>query len=345
MNKHWVNILICALIGLPVSLVCPTINLGQEKGSIRGTVVDDRGSPLSKARVHANALDGRPRGALIRYVETDENGRFIIDRLEWGKYAIFAMKEESEYPDLGASLYSNDIFPTVTIVPQTPLADLRIQLGPKAGILTGSVVDATNGGPLNARFKLTRAAAPDKWLSTSAPPNYRLLLPSSTDVLIEVAAPGFKTWTPAGPLQLHPGEELRLDISLEPSHDPNLHPSKFLVPAGYIGWLLLEYNVKGAEPSPNESGLEVFRFPVDGILKTASTGPQRGAQDMYLYYSVNGSVQEIPTDYKNGKAMIWGQHEGTANGILSQFGFFVGSEEQYKKYQMRETHPGPISSP
>jgi len=317
----------------------------QRAGSIRGTVVDEKGAPLSQAKVNADALDGRQRASFVRYVETDEQGHFLIDRLEWGNYAVFAMKEESGYPNLGASLYSNDIFPTVTIASTAPTADLRIQLGPKAGILLGSVTDATNGGPLNSGFRLTRAAAPDKWLSTSAPPNYRILLPSSTEVLLEVSAPGFRTWAPAGPLQLRPGEEQRLDISLEPSHDPSLRQSKFLVPEGYIGWVLLDYEVKDAEPVSTENGLEVFRFPANGILETSSTGPQRGAEDTYLYYTKNGSVREITTDYRSGKGMIWGQHEGTRNGTLSQFGFFVGTEQQYKKYQMRETRPGPIPPP
>ena len=40
--------------------------------------------------------------------------------------------------------------------------------------------------------------------------------------------------------------------------------------------------------------------------------------------------------------MIWGQYEGTRDGVLAQFGFFVGSEEQYKKFQARKTHPGPV---
>jgi hypothetical protein len=41
--------------------------------------------------------------------------------------------------------------------------------------------------------------------------------------------------------------------------------------------------------------------------------------------------------------MIWGEHGGTRNGVMAQFGFFVGTEEQYKKYQTRMTRPGPIS--
>lgn len=318
---------------------------GQNNGSIRGSVVDEKNVPVGKAKVNASAMNGQPTTSFVRYVHTDAQGYFLIDRLEWGKYGVFAMKEEAGYPDSGVSLYSNDVFPTITISPAAPAGEVQIHLGPKAGILTGVVTNVRNGAPLSAGFKLSRAASPDKWLSTSLPPNYRLLVPSSTDVLLEVSAPGFRTWTFRNPLRLTAGTEMRLDMSLEPLHDPNLHPSKLLVPDGYVGWLLLDYNVEDAEPVPIEAGAEVFKFPPTGTLSTSSPGPQRGAEDEYFYYSPDGSLRGIPADYRNGKGMIWGHYEGTRKGVLAQFGFFVGSEEQYKKYQSRTTHPGSISTP
>jgi len=330
-----------ACIAFPLSVCAQE----QRAGSIRGTAVDEKGVPVSEAKVNAEIMDGRMRHTLVRYVETDSNGHFVVDRLAWGTYKVIAMKEDSGYPNTAFAFYGNDVFQTATLTPAGPVAELTIHVGPKAGVLKGSVINILDSGPVNATFRLTRAASPDKWLSTSVASSYRVLLPPSTDVLLEVSAPGFKTWTPAGPLQLHPGEELRLDISLDPSHDPNLHPSKFLVPDGYIGWVLLEYNTKDAPISPTENDIQSFKFPQSGTISTSSCGPQRGAENEFFYYSDDGSLQTIPTDYRNGKGMIWGQHEGIKNGVLSQFGFFVGTEEQYKKYQTRETHPGAISKP
>jgi hypothetical protein len=68
---------------------------------------------------------------------------------------------------------------------------------------------------------------------------------------------------------------MRLDIALEPSYDPNLHPSTFLVPEGYVGWLLLDYYVKDAEPSPIQGTNQVFKFPGTGALTTSSPGPPK----------------------------------------------------------------------
>ncbi|HYL82813.1 MAG TPA: carboxypeptidase regulatory-like domain-containing protein [Candidatus Angelobacter sp.] len=338
MKRHCVT----CLIALSFSFLCATRSTAQEKGAIRGTVIDSDGSPIAAAKVNATLLTGQPTSKAIRYVSTDSDGRFLIDGLQFGRYAVFAMKEEALYPNMSSSFYSDHIFPSAAVTPWAPTAELRVQLGAKAGIITGSVTDSANGAPISAAFLLTRAASPNDWLGTSAPPNYRILLPSSVDVLVEVSEPGFKTWKPPTPLRLQPGEEMRLDIALDPSHDPNLHPSRFLVPDGYVGWLLLNYEVKGAEPVPIEDGIQVYKFPFSGALETSSTGPQRGAGDEYFYYSSDGALREIPADYRNGKGMVWGRYEGTRNGVMAQFGFFVGSEQQYKKFQMRKTRPGPV---
>jgi len=334
-----------ACFGLALTLLAsgPSAR-AQQGGLIRGTVMDENGVALQNAKVNAEPLDGRPRATLVRFVETDEKGLFLIDGLSWGRYAVFAMKEESGYPNMRASLYSNDVFPTVTIAPSSPEADLAIKLGPKAGVVTGSTTDLLNGAPVDARFKLTRAASPEKWLSMSAPPNFIILVPPSTEILLEVSSPGFKTWSPPHPLLLRPGAELHMDIVLEPAHDPNLRPSRFLVPQGYVGWVLLDYNVKDAPAVRSDGDVKIFRFPTSGALATSSPGPERGADDQYFYYSADGALQEISTDYRNGKGMIWGKHEGTREGVLSQFGFFVGTEEQYQKYKTRMIHPGPVPS-
>lgn len=314
----------------------------QQSGEIRGTVTDEDGHAVTRAKVNVQTLDGRPQASLLRYVETDSDGHFSISGLKFGRYGVFAMKEEALYPNMSSSFYSNNVFPSATITARVPVAEVQIRLGPKAARLTGTITNGINGAPIDGSLKLTRAAAPNEWLSTSVPTEYRILLPSSTDIVIEASAPGFKTWSPARPVRVRPGAELRLDVALDPSSDPNLHPSKFLVPSGFIGWLLLDYEVKDAPPVPVENSLKTFEFPASGRLATSSPGPDMGAADQFFYYSPDGSLEEIPNDYRNGGGMIWGSHQGTRDGLLRQFGFFVGTEQQFKKYRMQETRPGPL---
>jgi hypothetical protein len=322
-------------------------------GTISGTVVGEDGAPLVAAKVNADAVDNRPTGSLVRYVETDSNGQFVIDQLRWGKYRVFAKKEDAGYPDLQWSFYSNDVFPTVVVASSTPTVKLRIHLGPKAGILVGSVTDAITGAPVNPGFKLSLAGDRAKWISTSMPSGYRVFLPPSTDVLLEVSAQGYETWYYGGladlsrrkPLNLESGSQMTLDIPLVRAHDHAARPSMFLVPEGYIGWLRLEYNVKNAPPVPIENGERVFKFPKVGLLDTSSPGPETAAENDYLYYSEDGSVHEISREYRTGNGVIWGEYQGSRAGVISLFGFFIGSEEQYKKYRSQAGHPGPISSP
>jgi hypothetical protein len=67
----------------------------QERGAISGTVVDENKAPVVKAEVNADPINNRPRSSLVRYVETDSNGHFLIDRLRLGKYKVFAKKEDA----------------------------------------------------------------------------------------------------------------------------------------------------------------------------------------------------------------------------------------------------------
>lgn len=306
--------------------------LAQGTGSIQGVVLDDRGSPVANAVVTADPVDGLARGTALPNAETDTDGRFVVEHLAWlGKYRIYTAKQTAGYPDTSFSFYSNDVLTTAEISAESPTATIRIQLGPKAGALVGAVSDAETGKPVPAGIELRRTASPDDWLSTSVAPNYRVLLPSSVNVSVVFVASGYEKWTVQGPLNLQPGQEMRLDVALQPAHNPALQASQFLIPDGYVGWLLLVYGQKDTQPSTIVQGATVFKFPPNGILKTSSPGPERGADRKYLYYSQDESLRDVPMDYKNGGGMVWGEYEGTRAGVISEFGFFVGTEDQYEK--------------
>jgi hypothetical protein len=179
--------------------------------------VDETGVPVVGAHVNADPAETRPGRVAIRSSDTDAEGRFVVNRLAFGKYKVFAKKEEAGYRDMSWSFYSNEVFPTVTLTPSAPAATLKIQVGRKSAVLTGSVTNAVTGAPINAGFKLARASSLEKWISTSMAPRYRVLLPPGTDVLVEVSAAGFKTWTLCSPLRLPAGAQMHLDIPLEPA--------------------------------------------------------------------------------------------------------------------------------
>ena len=326
----------------PLVLLGTIIILGQHfllavpqvvaQGVLSGTVLDEAERPLQSARVHAQ-LRGVPMASAIRYVETDENGAFAID-LKYGTYDVHAMKEEAGYPDSSWSFYADKpLAAPVEITEQSPSAKVTLKLGPRAGVIVGAVKDAATGKPIPAGFMLRRLSAPSNFLSTSEPPEFRVLIPAATDITLEVSASGYKSWRygdGSRPLRLDSGAEMHLDVLLERETNGK-PPTRFLVPEGYVGWQRLEYNVEGASTVSDEGGVRVFRFPSSGILTTSSPGPEDEADIEYLYYSTDGSVKPVSSDYWHGDGRIWGEHAGSHGGRRSEFGFFVGTQEQYGK--------------
>lgn len=309
----------------------------QTVGSIEGVVTDHQGVPVQGADVAADPINGKVRIGFVRpHAESDADGRFNITNLTWlGPYKIFVKKLSSGYPDTAFSFYSNDSYPTASISAGKPVARVEIRLGPPAAVLTGSITDARTGRPIPAGMELKRMQPPNKWISVSIPPEYRVLIPASVAVSVTVTVPGYVRWTSPEPLTMASGSEMRLDVPLEPEYNPNVPPSKFLIPDGYVGWVLLAYNQKNAPAVPSSDGERTFKFPATGRLKTSSRGPESDAKKEYLYYSPNGSTHDVPMDYRDGDGMIWGEYEGTLGGVISEYGFFVGTHEQYEQAKNR----------
>lgn len=203
-------------------------NTDADTGLIEGTVSYENGSSANGATVYASPM-GRPMMGIIPHAITDEKGHFAIRHLWLGKYAVGAEKLDEDYLNMTNQFYSDGKFETVNLTSRHSAAAVSIQLGPKAGILTGTVSDAVTGAPLNPCVEFRRAKKPSNFLSGTGLVNakYRVLVPSNTEVLMKVWYGGHKSWYYPGttdkaqsrPLNLKPGEETKLDIRLEPDLD------------------------------------------------------------------------------------------------------------------------------
>jgi hypothetical protein len=201
------------------------------RGLICGMVVNEHGQPVEKATVYAHIIDNRPYTGLIPQAETDQTGQFAFQGLDWGQYAVFGKKEEEDYPDTLLPFYSGGMAQTVTLRPPDTDVTVTIRLGPKAGVLVGTVRDAVTGDPLNPCVLLTRVSDPNLFVEGTGLVNhvYRLLIPSNTDVMMKVWLQGYKTWhytrtnnrSAIKSVRLKPGEEEMLDIQLEPDSKAN----------------------------------------------------------------------------------------------------------------------------
>src|SRR5580704_841536 len=62
-------------------------------------------------------------------------------------------------------------------------------------------------------------------------------------------------------------------------------PERFLIPAGYTGWVRVEFRQKNAPPLPTEDGRLLLKLDEHGTLQTSSD-PQSGhGKDDFFYYA------------------------------------------------------------
>ena len=78
-----------------------------------------------------------------------------------------AEKLDEDYPDMSSQFYSDGKFVTVVLTSRHSAADVSIRLGPKAGVLVGTVADAVTGAPLNPCVELIRASEPNNFMGGS----------------------------------------------------------------------------------------------------------------------------------------------------------------------------------
>jgi hypothetical protein len=308
---------------LALSLQAQTAN---DAGVITGRVVDAGGAPVRSAGVYVVPL-GHPLATRARTATADENGAFVIDNLAFGTYGVYGSKEDEGYAD--TLWFSSTEAPKVTISAREPSGAVVLRFGPKAGMITGTSRDERTGKPLAAIFTV-------RGVSQSKPPNFRVLIPASEDFSLEATAEGYQTWESGSrPLRLESGAQLHLDIRLKPQPD-KMRASTFLVPEGYRGRLQLDCGIVGEPAAPRKSGASVFKFPADGSnSRTSSACPHPGPQNVYFFYSANGSSHAVPDNYWNGSGMIWGEYNGIGSADVVAFGFFVDTEEEYLKRTAR----------
>jgi len=195
--------------------------IAEDAGSIRGTVLDPRGKPVIQARVTASSSgEGQ---SLERFTQTDERGAFVLENLPWGKYIVTAEKPEAGYPDSGSTFYGNGAPNVLALDDKAASASVVIKLQSKTSIISGTVADDVSSQPVMPTFLLRRVDDPTKWITIAQPPTFRVLVPSDTEVTMEVSAPAYKVWYYPGTgdaakkthLRVRKGQALKLKIRLQ----------------------------------------------------------------------------------------------------------------------------------
>jgi len=185
-------------------------------GEIKGTVVDQNGSPISFATVYAVPQDLGFDDITPPSVKTDSSGQFAFrGRLPLGTYKFYARKDADSYMDPFDAFYADSKaeVPKVELNGDRPSATISVRLGKKAGVVTGRVIDAATGVPVKASLSfLDREGHGHSVLADSS---YRIVVPSGKDVTLMVTrmgSPSERAQRPVAPLRLEPGQFIYMDL-------------------------------------------------------------------------------------------------------------------------------------
>lgn len=169
----------------------------QRYGSISGRVLDPGGNPVAGA--HVEALGARQHFGKIPSADTDEQGRFLIERVRPETYNVAASKEEDGYASTGTQLYTLGAYqtPQVSVHDQQTTQDVLIRLLPRCAKLSVEVLDAKTQNRITrgAEVTLRRLDNPQVSLSGGLGESgeFSALAPD-VPYTVEVSAPGYRKW-------------------------------------------------------------------------------------------------------------------------------------------------------
>jgi hypothetical protein len=116
------------------------------------------------------------------------------------------------------------------------------------------------------------------------------------------------------------------------------HPTRYLIPSGYVGWVKIEYG-DGGSPLEMSKGAYICRVPPGGVVSTSSPMEEGWAADEYFYLSTDGKLTKLPETAPDEGGMIWAEtissdqevRAKTPNRVTETF--YVGTESRYRTAQ------------
>ena len=221
--KRWKSfVALVALLCLGVVVLTFITMAGQQTtGLITGVVIDARGKIVAGAWVMVSCGYG-PLGGRIPGTFTDDRGHFAVGSLKLAQCSVTACKKQDDVPCPLFTIVTHPL--QVKLTAKIPFVTVKVQLGEKGTVITGTVRDASTGEALAAIFVLRPLKFPDRAMLMPSHSSFRIFIAPSTDYSLEVSVPGYKDWFYAdhhnrpGPLRLPPRAHLHLDVQLEPLH-------------------------------------------------------------------------------------------------------------------------------
>jgi hypothetical protein len=106
-------------------------------------------------------------------------------------------------------------------------------------------------------------------------------------------------------------------------------PERFLIPAGYHGWVRINFRQKGAPPLRTEDGRLLLKLDALGTLQTSSDPLSGHGSDDFFYYSGDSRTPLSNAGVCKG-GMVWQVETMVDEPSSTPFvRFYVGTEDQY----------------
>jgi Carboxypeptidase regulatory-like domain len=205
-------------------LLLSSIGVAQERGLIRGTVLDETGVPVVNAYVAVDAMsEGKISSTLNAY--SDGSGQFVFDGLALGEYRVSAQKEDEGYLTTRPNVFEHNPPLIVKLTADVPAGTATVHFSARGAVLTGRVRDAKTGAPVAAQFTLKPENGNGLLgTGTNGRDKFTLSVPANAGFTLEVSAEGYKAWLysdathpeQAAILRLEPGSKKELNIDLDP---------------------------------------------------------------------------------------------------------------------------------
>jgi hypothetical protein len=162
--------------------------------TVTGVVTDNRGSFVANASVAAFPIEEGGSAGNFGWIHVDGKGSFRLV-LRTGRYLVRAKDEADGYADPSFLLCSdpNAGFPEIS-VEQADIADVRVVLGTKGGILEGDLRDKTTQQPVSKGKVTIRDARQHNVfveVSSNGAGHFEFTVPNKT-IQILVTAPGYR---------------------------------------------------------------------------------------------------------------------------------------------------------
>jgi len=118
-------------------------------------------------------------------------------------------------------------------------------------------------------------------------------------------------------------------------------PCVYEIPAGYRGWVLIEYERADCPPLVRQGGKLYISVPASGYLCTSTALESGSARDEYFF--VGASRDPIPQTARGRGGMIWaggtGQFQRSGQTPRTYEFFFVGTESDLQTAPPRPELP------